>query len=197
MRLSDQSAEHRAGHAGAVCGDGGLGAQNKAPPPSRYPSLTDGTLVSLDKLKLPKINGEVARPVFNELRVMDYSSQPPSRGKAYPVYLPAVDADGNPFGGIRMAYVQAPLGTYAGWNLRKTGFGEGELCSLTGTFIPFPRERSDADSRDPLSDRYADSEAYVAAVKRASEGLIADGFMLPDDLGFVLDRAREDSALLP
>ncbi|GEC31967.1 alpha/beta hydrolase domain-containing protein [Sinorhizobium fredii] len=172
-------------------------SHNKAPPPSRYPSLTDGTLVSLDKLKLPKINGEVARPVFNELRVMDYSSQPPSRGKAYPVYLPAVDADGNPFGGIRMAYVQAPLGTYAGWNLRKTGFGEGELCSLTGTFIPFPRERSNADSRDPLSDRYADSEAYVAAVKRVSEGLIADGFMLPDDLGYVLDRAREDSALLP
>ncbi|PDT82610.1 alpha/beta hydrolase domain-containing protein [Sinorhizobium sp. BJ1] len=172
-------------------------SEDRAPPPSRYPSLTDGTLVSLDKLKLPKINGEVARPVFNELRAMDYSSQPPSRGKAYPVYLPAVDTDGNPLGGIRMAYVQAPLGTYAGWNLRKRGFGEGELCSLTGTFIPFPRKRSDADSRDPLSDRYADSEAYVAAVKRASEGLVADGFMLPDDLGYVLDRAREDSALLP
>ncbi|WOS65448.1 alpha/beta hydrolase domain-containing protein [Sinorhizobium fredii] len=77
------------------------------------------------------------------------------------------------------------------------GLRRRELCSLTGTFIPFPRERSDADSRDPLSDRYADSEAYVAAVKRASEGLIADGFMLPDDLGYVLDRAREDSALLP
>jgi hypothetical protein len=171
-------------------------SENKAPPASRYPGLTDGTLVSLEDLKLPKIGGEIARPVFNELRVMDYSSQPPARGKAYPVYLPAVDADGNPLGGIRMAYVQAPLGTYAGWNLRKEGFAKGELCSLTGAFIPFPKQPSEADGRKSLSERYRDSDAYLAAVKAAAEALVADGLMLSNDVGYVLERAREDSALL-
>ncbi|MBW9062788.1 hypothetical protein JNB71_05605 [Rhizobium herbae] len=169
---------------------------NKAPPASRYPSLTDGTLVRLEDLKLPRIGGEIARPVFNELRVMDYASQPPVRGKAYPVYLPAQNDDGNPLGGVSLPFVRAPLGTYAGWNLRKEGFGEGELCSLTGTFIPFPGKPSETDSRKALSERYPDADAYVAAVKSGSEALVADGLMLPDDIGYVLDRAREDSTLL-
>ncbi|PST22019.1 hypothetical protein C7U60_12265 [Mesorhizobium plurifarium] len=167
-------------------------SENKAPPASRYPSLTDGTLVRLEDLKLPRIGGEIARPVFNELRVMDYASQPPARGKAYPVYLPAIDADGNPLGGVSMPFVKAPLGTYTGWNLRKEGFGKGELCSLTGTFIPFPKQPSDTDSRKSLSERYPDGKAYIAAVKAASEALVADGFMLPEDVGYVLDRAQED-----
>lgn len=171
-------------------------SENKAPPASRYPSLADGTLVRPEELQLPKIDGGVARPIFNELRVMDYSSQPPSRGKAYPVYLPAVDADGHPLGGIRMAYVEAPLGTYAGWNLRRKGFAEGELCSLTGTFIPFPRQPSEGDSRKALSERYRDSEAYIAAVEAASEALVTAGFMLSEDVGYVVDQAREESTLL-
>ncbi|WP_341487031.1 alpha/beta hydrolase domain-containing protein [Pararhizobium sp. A13] len=171
-------------------------SENKVPPASRFPSLTDGTLVRPDELKLPKINGEVVRPVFNELRVMDYATQPPTRGKIYPVHLPAVDADGNPLGGIRMAYVQAPLGTYAGWNLRKEGFGEGELCSLAGTFIPFPKEPSEADSRKALSERYHDNKAHVAAVEAAAQALVAEGLMLPDDIGYVVERARQDSASL-
>ncbi|MHC1551317.1 alpha/beta hydrolase domain-containing protein [Phyllobacterium sp. K27] len=171
-------------------------SKDQAPPASRYPSLNDGTLVDLTALKLPRINGEVAKPVLNELRVMDYSSQPPSRGKAYSLYVPALDDDGNPLGGINMAYLKAPLGTYAGWNLRKPGFAAGELCSLTGTFVPFPRRPSENDSRSPLSERYADSDAYVAAVETASEALIADRFLLAEDIGYVLDRARGDSKIL-
>ncbi|MCA1491795.1 alpha/beta hydrolase domain-containing protein [Sinorhizobium alkalisoli] len=171
-------------------------SEDKAPPASRYPSLTDATLVRLEDLKLPRIGGEVARPVFNELRVMDHSSQPPVRGKAYPVSVPALDDDGNPLGGIRMANVEAPLGTYAGWNLRREGFAEGELCSLAGTFIPFPKEPNATDDRKSLGERYPDEEAYLMAVKTAAEALVADGFMLPEDVGYVLDRAREDAALL-
>ncbi|MCG5481708.1 MAG: hypothetical protein KK478_22175, partial [Ensifer alkalisoli] len=161
-------------------------SEDKAPPASRYPSLTDATLVRLEDLKLPRIGGEVARPVFNELRVMDHSSQPPVRGKAYPVSVPALDDDGNPLGGIRMANVEAPLGTYAGWNLRREGFAEGELCSLAGTFIPFPKEPNATDDRKSLGERYPDEEAYLMAVKTAAEALVADGFMLPEDVGYVL-----------
>lgn len=171
-------------------------AEDKTPPASRYPVLEDGTLVPLDQIRMPKIGGTVAQPVFNQLAVMDHSANPPVRGKTYPVYLPALDEDGNPRGGVRLPYVAAPLGTYAGWNLRKAGFAEGELCSLTGTFIPFPKEPSDTDSRKPLKERYADVEAYVAAVKSASEALVAERLMLPQDVSYVLERARADGEAL-
>ena len=43
--------------------------------------------------------------------------------QTYAVMVPAVDADGNDLGGVRMPTVDAPLGTYTGWNLRAQGGG--------------------------------------------------------------------------
>jgi hypothetical protein len=166
------------------------------PPASRFPSRADGTLVALEELKLPQIGGDTPQPPFNPLEVMDHATVPPAAGEAYPVFLPAVDADGIPEGGIKTAFAQAPLGSYLGWNLRKPGFGEGELCSLTGSFVPFPEETAAGDSRAPLSERYADADAYLAAVEAAADDLVADGLMLPDDIGYVMERARTDAGTL-
>ncbi|HEU0222068.1 MAG TPA: alpha/beta hydrolase domain-containing protein, partial [Paracoccaceae bacterium] len=53
---------------------------DKAPPASRYPSLADGTLVTLADLKLPSLpEGELVPP-FNELKAQDYGSLPPKAG---------------------------------------------------------------------------------------------------------------------
>jgi hypothetical protein len=49
---------------------------------------------------------------------------------------PAVDADGDDIDGVRSTIVKAPLGTCMGWNYRAAGFDEGDLCDLTGSFIP-------------------------------------------------------------
>jgi hypothetical protein len=166
------------------------------PPASRFPSRADGTLVALEELKLPQIAGDTPQPPFNPLEVMDYATVPPTAGEAYPVFLPAVDADGIPEGGIRTPFAQAPLGTYLGWNLRKPGFGEGELCSLTGSFVPFPKDTAADDSSVPLSERYADANTYLAAVKAAADDLVAEGFMLPDDIGYVMERAETDASTL-
>ena len=166
------------------------------PPASRFPSRADGTLVVLEALKLPQIGGDTPQPPFNPLEVMDHASVPPTAGEAYPVFVPAVDADGIPEGGIKTAFAQAPLGSYLGWNLRKPGFGEGELCSLTGSFVPFPKETADDDSRLPLSERYADANAYLSAVKVAADSLVAEGLMLPDDVGYVMERAETDASTL-
>jgi hypothetical protein len=89
-----------------------------------------------------------------------------------------------------------PLGTYLGWNLRKAGFGEGELCSLTGSFVPFPEEAAADDSRAPFSERYPDADAYLAAVKAAADDLVAQRLMLPDDTGYVMERAEADASRL-
>jgi hypothetical protein len=166
------------------------------PPASRYPSLADGTLVQRDELKLPEVAGDRPEPISNPLEVMDQSVLPPASGAAYPVFQPAVDQDGIAQGGVALPFVQAPLGTYYGWNLRKDGFAEGELCSLTGSFIPFARTATSDDSRAPLADRYASKAAYLDAVQAAADQLVADGLMLADDVGFVMERAKAEAVVL-
>jgi hypothetical protein len=90
--------------------------------------------------------------------------------------VPRVDADGNDLGGIRPSAVAAPLGTYTGWNLRRAGFGENELCGLNGSFIPSAKtkaEREGSHDPRPFEERYTIHEGYVAAERRSSCKLAA------------------------
>ena len=171
-------------------------ADGTEPPASRFPSLADGTLVQRDKLNLPKVAGDVSEPISNPLGVMDHSTLPPTSGAAYPIFQPAVDRDGIGKGGVRLPFVQAPLGTYYGWNLRKDGFAEGELCSLTGSYIPFAKTAAADDSRAPLVERYASKAAYLDAVQAAAGQLVEDRLMLADDVSFVMERAEADATVL-
>jgi hypothetical protein len=93
----------------------------------------------------------------------------------YPVLVPAVDEDGIPEGGMRLPYVAEPLGTYWGWNIREAGYAPGQLCGLTGSFIPFPESETEDDSRRPLQARYADEQEWRAAVQAAAEDLCRAG----------------------
>jgi hypothetical protein len=100
------------------------------PPASRYPSRGDGTLVSpaIDDVGFPRIPGfaypsHMARPT-----VIKSEEMPPSKGDAYPVFVPKTDADGRDIAGLRLPTLEAPAATHTGWNIRKVGFGEGELC---------------------------------------------------------------------
>ncbi|HZG29311.1 MAG TPA: alpha/beta hydrolase domain-containing protein [Ensifer sp.] len=164
----------------------------KAPPASRYPSLSDGTLEPLADFKMVKLDGTAPKPAYNHLAVMDYSQNPPVRGKEYPAFVPKLDGNGNPEGGVDLPYVAAPLGTYAGWNLRADGYAEGELCSLSGLFVPFAKS-GDADGRNSIKDRYANRDAYLDAVAKAANSLVEGKLMLPADTGFVLKKAKEAS----
>ena len=159
--------------------------KGEEPPASIYPSLKNGTLIKPDSLKLSTIDGTIPKPAVNRLHVMNYSTLPPTPGGSYPVFLPPVDADGISQGGVREPYIAKPLGTYFGWNLRAKGYSPGELCSLTGSFIPFPTEETDKDSREPVKTRYRDSEAYKEAVQSAANDLVARHLMLSDDIDFV------------
>ena len=74
-----------------------------APPNSRFPSRTAGTLVPLAEARaifprLPQVNFP---NVLNELRLRDHSVEPPIESTAYPVFVQSTDADGNALGGIR------------------------------------------------------------------------------------------------
>ncbi|WP_245926628.1 alpha/beta hydrolase domain-containing protein [Breoghania corrubedonensis] len=171
-------------------------ADGTEPPASRYPSVADGTLVPVSELVYPTVAGEPLAPKFNTLQVMDHSKVPPVRGKAYPQLVPAIDEDGNPQGGVILPRLAVPLGTYEGWNLRTEGYAKGELYSTTGSFIAFPAEAVDDDSRDGLAERYESKDAYIAAVKEAAEALVADRLMRAEDVATTLKYAERDAEAL-
>lgn len=159
-----------------------------APPQSRYPSVEDGTLVTLAgyRADFPAVSGIDLPERINELSVMDYNTQPPTRGDAYTVLVPPVDADGNARGGLRHPLIAAPLGTYTGWNLRGDGHGAGDLLSVLGGFLPFARTETErtasGDPRPSIEKRYGDRDGYLGAVEAAARELIADRLMLEEDI---------------
>ena len=169
-------------------------AEGTAPPDSRYPSLADGTLVPLSRLALPDLPDDNVVPVYNVLRVQDHATVPPTSGAAYPVLVPQMDADGIGMGGIATPRVAVPLGTYLGWNLRKAGQAPGNLCSLTGSFVPFATgaAATNGDGRKPLTARYADSSIYGTVVAERARELADAGLLLEDDVFTIIDRAQAD-----
>jgi Alpha/beta hydrolase domain len=168
------------------------------PPPSNYPRLDDGTLVTLDEARraFPRIPNVSAATVLNELELVDFgpafgrmggllSLQPPVSGRRYPLLVPKPDADGLDVAGIRPMQVRVPLGTSTGWNVRTAEHGAPNLCGLTGSFVPFARTKAErqrlGDPRPSLEKRYPTDQAFVRAVETASKALVRDRFLLPED----------------
>ena len=135
-------------------------AKGVLPPASRYPSRADGTLV--EPRRRGRIPGNPWRHSYRphqRAAVLDESAMPPTRGKAaYPVFVPKTDADGRDVAGLHLPTLEAPVATHMGWNLRKAGFGEGELCDNTGSMLPFAKTREErlktGDPRLSLQERY-------------------------------------------
>ena len=192
-------------------------AHGQPPPDSRYPHVADGTLVPPDQAStgFPHIPGVtynglvMAVPNFERgpgfdapresgvISVLPPRPQPSAR--RYVVLVPKVDADGNEIDGIRSVTLQAPLGTYTGWNLRRAGFSEGDLCFLSGSFIPFAVTRAEreasGDPRPSLQERYHDHAGYVAAVRAAAARLEAQGFLLAQDARRAIAAAQASGVL--
>jgi hypothetical protein len=181
-------------------------ADGVEPPPSQVPRRDDGTLVSFAewKTQFPGIPGVALPKCPNTLTLVDYGAafeaggaiaEPAvvKDGADYAVLLPAVDADGNELAGIRMPTVQAPLGSFTGWNLRPRGYGAGTLHDFSGSYIPFAETENErqatSDPRRAILERYPTKTAYVDAISAACEALIADGLMLAEDRAAELARA--------
>ena len=165
-------------------------ADGETPPDSAFPGLQADQLVDPAALDLPTIDGSEPAPMPNPLAVIDHSVTPPKAGKAYDVMVPKTDADGLPQGGVQEPVIAAPAGTYWGWNLRAKGYAEGDLCSLTGSFVAFPKTAgSNSDSREPLDARYADEAAYRAAAKKVADDLVEKRLMLEGDVERVVEDA--------
>jgi hypothetical protein len=82
------------------------------------------------------------------------------------------------------------------WNVgRKDRFEDG-FCLFQGAFMPFAKtkaERMEAgDPRPSLEERYPTKEAYVAAVRKAIEALVAQRTLLPPDAAFLVKQAEAE-----
>lgn len=182
------------------------------PPDSIVPRRANGTLVSPEQAiaALPNIPGVNVPAAPSRLPLYDHgpdfdrglvTEHPPKpiAGKEYPVQLPLVDADGNDLGGLRSPEIIAPVGTHSGWNVRKMGLGGGDLASLTGSFIPFPRTKAQreetGDPRTSIEERYPMHAAYVDAVRAAAEGLVGQGFLLQEDVARYVEAAQARNPL--
>ena len=188
------------------------------PPPSRYPTLAQGQLAESHKAAigfptLPGLRATVPEPDFI-MRVHDYdwgpqfnavdgsgiaSLAPPRIRRSLKMLAPKVDADGNEVGGVPVVLLDAPLGTYLGWNVAADGFHKGQICYYAGGMIPFARNaearRANQDPRPSLEERYGSHEGYVAAVKKAAARAMAERFLLPEDAAALI-AAAEKSAVL-
>jgi hypothetical protein len=108
--------------------------------------------------------------------------EPPIALAEYPSVVPQVDADGNDIDGLRSHILQAPLGTYTGWNVRAAGFSQGDACDLTGGYIPLAVTKAQriasGDPRLSLQERYGNTAGYVGTVTTAVNGLVSQRLML-------------------
>ncbi len=173
------------------------------PPPSRYPTLADSSLVAAD-------SGAFTFPVLSELgrptapRVvhrLDFGPRweagisdraVPALGLPYPTLVPSVDADGNEVGGIRLPEVSVPLGTFVGWRLRSGEMGaDWALVGLSGAWLPFAAEQpTEGDPRPAIATRYANADDYQARCVQAARALVTQGYLLERDVERVSQRAR-------
>ncbi len=191
------------------------------PPTSRYPTLKGRTLALADKKSigfptLPGLRATVPEPDFI-MPVLDYDWGPqfnPQDGSGIPanapprikqvlkMLAPKVDADGNERGGVPVTLLDAPLGTYLGWNITAGGdkpFHKDQICNYVGGMIPFARTRAERkannDPRRSLEERYRNHDGYVAAVGRATQRAVKAGFLLPVDAAALI-KAADASAVL-
>ncbi|MBI4329362.1 MAG: hypothetical protein HY685_05820 [Chloroflexi bacterium] len=187
-------------------------SEGKAPPSSRLPRRGDETLAAPEAVlacfprvpgvRLPTAPSHLPRydygPEFDDGLVTEHPPKAPP-GQEYPVQVPQVDADGNEIAGLRSPEIETPVGTHTGWNLRKAGFAEGELYSLTGSFIPFARTRAEreatGDPRLSIEERYRTHAGYVRAVARATERLVAEGLLLQEDADRYVEAAMKRNPL--
>ena len=175
-------------------------SEGTAPPASRTPSLASQTLVRPEQVTFPAIPGVTVARRMNEIRwLRDWILPLPSTLQPYRPLVPQVDADGNETSGILLPDIAVPLGSYAGWNLYKAPFPEGELCDRFGTYVPFAATRAEreakGDRRPSLEERYGDHANYARRVGDVVRKLIAERLLLPEDGDLYIARAWGEEAV--
>jgi hypothetical protein len=164
--------------------------QDVAPPASRYPRLSDGTLVRAAEISFPALPGVQSPRMLHGAR---------QNSKALPFLVPQVDADGNERAGVRTPEQAVPVATYTGWNFRSPSIGAPtQLVSLMGSSIPFAKSAADRQASDPrksIAERYPSKDRYMELTREHLTKLVREGYLLAEDEAAVMKRAEEQWAI--
>ncbi|MDP6273138.1 MAG: alpha/beta hydrolase domain-containing protein, partial [Dehalococcoidia bacterium] len=178
------------------------------PPPSKHPRVDDGTAVPAASLVrafegIPvKFPAHIPVPVRLDFGTTEKQEQtlnlPPTPSEVYGSLVSDVDDDGNEIGGITHPDVSVPLATSTPWNLRHPSVGApDQIIGLTGgprgSTLPFAgnaEERAASGDRRPsIAERYASKEQYLGLVQEKAQALVADRYMLEEDVERVVTQA--------
>jgi hypothetical protein len=179
---------------------------NVLPPESSYPKIADGTLVPLGQYAFPSIPGVNQPHEANEGHRLDFgpnwregilSIQPPKVGKAFPVLVPQVNADGNERDGVSLPEITVPLATFASWNLRDPSIGApDQRVSFEASYLPFPKTATErqqtGDPRKSVAERYASRQDYLTRYTSALDQLLKQGWILQEDRAALLHRGEQE-----
>jgi Alpha/beta hydrolase domain len=130
------------------------------------------------------------------------TNAPPPIKHVIKMLVPRVDADGNELGGVPTVQVDAPLGTYLGWNITAGAsdvgfdgrpFHAGQVCNYIGGMVPFFKTKAQrlaaGDPRKSLEERYGTHAGYVAAVSKAANNAFDKGYLLAADRDALIAQA--------
>jgi hypothetical protein len=173
--------------------------EGREPPASVYPRIAEGTLVSWRQADSGwhTISGVAYPQVIQQPSAWDrgpewltkrrISQEPPIARGNYVVRVPAFGPDNNERGCLNLPTLSVPVATYTPWNMRSASIGaEGELLGLQGGYIPFAKTKAERESagdpRPALLERYRDFGDYQRQLMAAAEKLLADRYLLAEDL---------------
>ncbi len=190
-------------------------ANDKAPPPSRYPQIADGSLVPAH------IDGRINSRAWNQLsgvthpdalyapgfanygdrwitdRIVDI--HPLTTDMYYRTLVPAVNSNNNDSATTTVLppLTQVPLATFVPWNLRAVNTGaEKSLARLSGGYIPLPASMAAAeqasDPRTPIAAMYSSFSDYLSLYESATDLLISEGYLLQGFKQTYMDIARSN-----
>jgi hypothetical protein len=158
------------------------------PPASQYPRLADGTLAPVATLKWPSLIGITSPKTIPE----PHRAPVDTPAGTWPFLVPQVDEDGNELAGIRLPDQAVPIGTLTGWNFRNPNTGNPKaIVPLLGSLIPFAKTAAERgnDPRKSLEERYRGKAEYLGRVTQAGLALVNQGYVLREDLPYLLERA--------
>jgi len=116
-----------------------------------------------------------------------------------PTPVPRADEDGNEIAGVRSVLLQAPLGTYTGWNPVASGPLKGNEGNLASGYIPFPMTKAarlaSGDPRLSVEERYGSQEGYNCVVRAAARRNVKARFLLQQDADRLIAQAAASNVL--
>ena len=121
---------------------------------------------------------------------------PPQVGGVSGSLVSAVDTDGNEVAGVMLPEVAVPIAATTGWTLRHQAVGgETQLLVFAGATIPFAATRAEreasGDPRPSIEERYASKDDYLERVRAAGVALVAERYLLDEDVDISVQQASK------